>query len=72
MDFSCDVPMVMLDVNARVEGDVQPWLTAYDHEENLRTLRTLCARYGVEVSAQAAADLVHLFESFECAPQAGS
>jgi len=66
-DFSCGAPLLMLDMNAAFEGDVEEFFTPYDHEGNLNVFRTFCSRYGIEVSAEDAANLIRFWESFECA-----
>jgi len=67
-DFACEAPMLMLDVNAKLEGNVEGSFTAYDHEANLEIFRTFCDKWGIDVSEESAMALVELFESFECAP----
>jgi len=68
LDFACEVPMLMLDVNAKLAGNVEGGFTAYDHEANLEIFRTFCDKWGIDVSKESAMALVALFESFECAP----
>ena len=67
-DLACDAPLLMMDINASVEGDVREAFKPYDHDTNLSSFRTFCERYGVEVSEEDATDLIGFFESFECAP----
>lgn len=67
-DLSCEAPPMMLDVNAALEGDVDESFTPHDHDINLKVFSTFCARYGIKVSPEGAANLMLLFESFECAP----
>lgn len=67
-DFSCDAPLLMLDMNVVRRGDVAGSFTPYDHDVNLDVFSTFCDRWGVEVSEEDAAALVRHFESFECAP----
>jgi penicillin V acylase-like amidase (Ntn superfamily) len=66
-DLSCEVPLLMLDVNAAPEGNVERFFTPYDHDVNLRVFRTLCARQGIDISAENAEELMRLLESFACA-----
>jgi hypothetical protein len=66
-DFSCEAPLLMLDVNAALEGNVERSFTPYDHDVNLEVFRTFCDRSGIEVSAEDAVELMRFFESFECA-----
>jgi choloylglycine hydrolase len=66
-DLSCGAPLLMLDVNAPLDGNVERFFTPYDHDVNLAVFRTLCDRYGINVSAEGAVELMRLFESFGCA-----
>jgi hypothetical protein len=67
-DLSCDAPFLMLDVNAALEGSIDRSFQPYDHDVNLEIFRASCDKLGIEVSEEAATDLVRLFESFDCAP----
>ena len=66
-DLSCEAPLLMLDVNAALEGNVERSFTPYDHDVNLKVFRTLCDRQGIEISAEGAVELMRLLESFKCA-----
>jgi penicillin V acylase-like amidase (Ntn superfamily) len=66
-DFSCEAPLLMLDVNAALDGDVGGFFKPYDHYDNLSGFRTFCDRYGIKVSSEGAAELMQLFEGFGCA-----
>lgn len=68
-DLSCEAPLLMLDVNATLEGNIDRSFGPYDHDVNLETFRTFCDLWGVDVSEQNAANLVRFFESFPCAPE---
>jgi hypothetical protein len=67
LDFSCKGPLLMLDVNAAIEGDVEKSFTPYDSAVNLEVFRTLCDRYGMNISQQDAAGIMRHIESFKCA-----
>jgi choloylglycine hydrolase len=67
LDFSCEAPKLMLDVNAQIEGDVEAHFALYDPTENLRVFRTFCERYGIKVSEADAISLTEFFDGFECA-----
>jgi choloylglycine hydrolase len=67
-DLSCEAPLLMLDVNAELEGNVDRSFQPYDHDDNLKIFRKSCDKLGVEVSEESAVDLIRFFESFECAP----
>jgi choloylglycine hydrolase len=66
-DLSCEAPLVMLDVNAELEGNVEEAFMPYDHDVNLKVFREFCDRWGIEVSEEGAVELVHFLESFGCA-----
>jgi choloylglycine hydrolase len=68
LDFSCEAPLLMLDMNAVLRGDVEGSFEPYDHDANLEVFSTFCDRYGIEISAEGAASLVEHFDGFECAP----
>jgi len=65
-DFACDAPLLMLDVNAPLEGDVEQHFSPYDNGINLNVFRTFCERYGIKVTEEDSASLIEFFESFEC------
>lgn len=69
LDFYCDAPELMLDVNAELVGDVGPLFWPYDHEVNLEVFQAFCYRWGIEVSQEGTENLMDLFESFECAAE---
>lgn len=52
---------------SELEGDVERFFTPYDHDVNLEVFSTFCDRWGIEVSAEGAVELMRFFESFECA-----
>ena len=69
LDFSCEGPLLMLDVNAALEGDIEKHFTPYDHDVNMKVFQTLCERYEIEVSQKDAAEVMQHFESFKCATE---
>ena len=66
-DLSCGAPLLMLKVNTALEGNVEGAFMPYSHDVNLNVFSTYCARAGIEVSSEAAVDLMRTFESFKCA-----
>ena len=66
-DLSCEAPLLMMDVNVELEGDVEQSFKPYDHDINLKIFRDSCDRMGIDVSKEVAVDLMRFFESFECA-----
>jgi choloylglycine hydrolase len=66
LEFSCDAPLVMLDINAPLKGDVEGRFQPYDHDVNLHIFRTFCDRYGIEVTEEGSAALMEFFGDFEC------
>jgi choloylglycine hydrolase len=67
-DFSCEAPLLMLDVNSRLEGRVDRAFAPYDREENLDAFATFCGRWGIEVDWEGAEEIMDHFDQFECAP----
>jgi len=65
-DLSCNAPLLMLDVNTDLEGNVEQAFKPYDHDVNLKIFRTLCDKMDIEVSKEDAVELMAFFESFEC------
>ena len=65
-DFSCDAPLMMLDVNTAIEGDVESHFTPYDRAVNRDVFSTFCARWGIKVSAEDTDELMRFFDEFEC------
>ena len=59
----------MLDVNTELAGNVEGSFTPYDHDVNLKVFRTFCDKWGTEVSAEGAVELMRFFESFKCATE---
>ena len=65
-DLSCTAPLLMLDMNAALDGNVEKSFKPYDYDVNLKVFQTLCSRYGIEVSTENAVGIMQLFESFKC------
>jgi hypothetical protein len=66
LDFSCGAPLLMLNINAALEGNIEKFFEPYDREVNMHVFRTHCARNGIQVSPEDADKLINFFESFEC------
>ncbi len=66
-DLSCDAPLLMLDVNAALEGDISKSFVPYDREVNINVFQTFCDRYELGVSSETAVALMDVFDGFECA-----
>jgi choloylglycine hydrolase len=67
-DFSCEAPLLMLDVNVVRKGDVEEHFGPYDRDVNQTFFDTFCDRWGIEISEGAGAALTDHFDTFECAP----
>ena len=65
-DFSCSNPMLMLDVNASIKGDVSEEFISYDHDINLSTFMTVLNRVKIKVPRKDIEALMRHFESFQC------
>jgi len=66
LDFSCEGPLLMLDVNAQLEGDIEKFFTPYDHDINLKVFRILCDRHKIEMSKENAIGFIQHLENFKC------
>jgi len=66
-DLSCEAPLLMLDINTTLDGDVEQSFIPYDHDVNLELFSTFCARWGIKVSEEGAAELMRRFDGLECA-----
>lgn len=65
-DLSCASPVRMLDINAKLGGEVAHAFTPYDADVNLKVFRRFCRKYGVKVSSADAIALMRHFDTFEC------
>jgi penicillin V acylase-like amidase (Ntn superfamily) len=70
-DFSCEAPPLMLDINTELEGSIEGAFGPYDHDANLKIFRSFCDMWGIEVTEESSAELIRLFESFECSDREG-
>ncbi len=67
-DLSCAAPVLMLDINALLEGNVAESFVPYDHDVNQELFQVFCGRWGIDIYASSTIELMALFESFQCAP----
>jgi len=67
LDFACKEPLLMFDVNAAIEGDVEKHFVPYDPDVNFKVFYTFCQRFGVDISEQDAAGTMDHINSFKCA-----
>ncbi len=65
-DFSCDAPLLMLDVNTALEGDVKDRFRPYDRSVNHELFSTFCTRWGIKVSEEGTTELLRIFDEYEC------
>ena len=65
-DFSCDAPLLMMDVNTALEGDVKDRFTPYDRDVNQELFSIFCARWGIRVSEEGTDELMRIFDGYEC------
>ena len=66
-DLSCEAPLLMLDINASLEGNVEKSFKPYDSNINLSAFRTCCERYNIEISEEDAVGLMKHLGKFKCA-----
>ncbi|UCF78034.1 MAG: linear amide C-N hydrolase [Candidatus Eiseniibacteriota bacterium] len=67
-DVSCEAPLLMLDVDAKLEGDVAESFKPYEHDVNLSLFRSFCERWGIQLGEEEAVQFMQFLESFQCAP----
>lgn len=70
LDFSCESPLLMLDVNTQIQGDVEKHFKPYDHDTNMRLLKNICESYKLDLSQKDADVFIAYIESFECSEYA--
>ena len=63
-DLSPDAPLLMLDINAPIEGNVKEAFGPFDFNTNLTVFRNLCAGYDMELSEEDARGIMEHFETF--------
>jgi choloylglycine hydrolase len=66
-DFSCSPPLLMLDVNAQLEGDIEEHFAPYDPAVNREVFHTFTSRWGIWVSEENTTALMEHIHSYECA-----
>ncbi|KPJ59368.1 MAG: hypothetical protein AMJ46_11575 [Latescibacteria bacterium DG_63] len=66
-DFSCETPLMMLDVNSSEQGDVKKFFKEYDRDVNLGVFLNFCEKWGFEISEEDAEEFMVFLESFPCA-----
>lgn len=66
-DLACDGPLIMLDINAELAGNVENDFTPYDHEMNLKVFYEFCKRWGIKMTMEDAEEGVRAIQGFACA-----
>jgi hypothetical protein len=67
-DFSCETPIVMLDVNTPAEGNVDKLFKEYDREVNVRIFLDFCNDWDMEITEEEANEFMDFLEGFPCTP----
>lgn len=65
-DLSCKKPKKMLDIHAKLSGDIAGHFMEYSREADLSHFYRFCQKYGVDVTYEQLDKLTKRFESFEC------
>jgi hypothetical protein len=68
LDFACEAPALMMDVNAELEGAVAGAFQAYDSGWNHRVAKEFLDRWGTELEDEEVRWLTDQLEGFECSP----
>lgn len=66
LDFSCDTPAMMMDINEDLSGDVTGDLRVYSHHINLAHMTRFCEKWGLDISPSSIAAICQHFEGFPC------
>ncbi|MBI1390293.1 MAG: linear amide C-N hydrolase [bacterium] len=67
LDLSCESSYRMLDVNEKIDGDVEEEFIPYDSSLNLRFFKTFCERSGIDISEEDAIGVTRHIDRFKCA-----
>jgi penicillin V acylase-like amidase (Ntn superfamily) len=67
LNFQCSAPMMMLDVNDKLSGDVSRNFTDYSHETDLSYMQRALAAFGAKKTPEQMVELLDFFEGFKCA-----
>ena len=68
-DFSCSSPLLMLDIDTTLKGNVNNAFTPYNRQVNQQVFTTGLARLGIPIASQDVADLMQTFNGFICATE---
>jgi len=68
LDFTCESPLLFMDINETFSGDVTDLFDGYDRQRNLDFMVSFCRRYSVSASLEAIEWLVSRFDSYPCVP----
>ncbi|MFT6908038.1 MAG: penicillin V acylase-like amidase (Ntn superfamily) [Oleiphilaceae bacterium] len=66
-DFSCTSPLLMIDVDTTLKGNVSKAFIPYNRQVNQRVFTTGLDRLGIKINKQDADNLMLTFEGFKCA-----
>ncbi len=65
-DFSCETPVLMLDVNSPAEGNVHELFEEYDRRVNVRIFLDFCNDWDMEITEEEANEFMDFLEGFPC------
>jgi choloylglycine hydrolase len=68
LDFACEAPVLMMDVNAELAGPVEAALQPYDADWNYDVAHHFLDEWGSELRDEQVAELIAFLEGFACAP----
>jgi penicillin V acylase-like amidase (Ntn superfamily) len=70
IDFSCDAPVLMLDIHEDLSGDISQDLDPYSHSRSVEHFVQFFREWGMDVSRARTEKLVDHLEGFSCAKAA--
>ncbi len=68
IDFTCQTPMLQMNVHDPSTGDVTGKFEVYSSEVNLKYLDQAFTRFGIQRTAEEKAGILEFFDSFSCKP----
>ncbi len=68
-DFSCTSPLLMMDIDTTLKGNVNDAFIPYNRQVNQQVFTTGLARLGMQIPRQDVVELMQTFDGFTCATE---
>jgi hypothetical protein len=66
LDFSCQAPVKMLDINAKLNGDITGQLHIYSYQEHYAHALANGRKWGLNMTPDELAEALKFYDSFPC------